>query len=522
MSQDFDSENGSADGRFDAQAIAVDDVSLTAFLGPTPRGPVDHPVYICSVEEFDKQFGVPDYHCRMAFAVRQFFAGGGRHAAVVRVSANVGHNRIVLHGDSGPLLLEARNPGALEFLRASVDYDSIPTDETQRFNIVIQRLRSADSAWIAEQEYFRSVSTDLDSRDFIGKLLTQSELVRLAGRPPAERPELTIRPGSVKESGYVDAVVTEAGSPPPSDYDLVGSIESGTGLAALAKVSNIAHLCLISGTEDAAIGPVAMLAAERYCRANQALLIVDPPARWKTPDDAIEDQRRSGFSSPNALTWFPCTQLRDAAGQWHLASATGAVAAALGEVERTRGMQRLHDDSVTTLRSGLRVVCDVQPEDIQRLLRDGVNTLARRSALHLQVHGNVTVARHAHPDAGSDDLDLRIQILSLARRIRLGTRWAAMRPSDPTVWRQVCAQLEDFLRQLEARQVLAGSEMEQAWFIKCDRDTQKTDAAEKGTGFLVGVALRKPGEFFVLRFHQSESGCTVGESGWLTDIAEAI
>jgi len=522
MSQDFDPDNGTAYGSSGAEDILIGDEWLTAFLGPTPRGPVDHPIYINSVEEFDKQFGVPKYHCRMAFAVRQFFSSGGRCAVVVRVSANSGHNRIVLHGDSGALTLEARNPGSLEFLRASVDYDSIPADETRCFNIVIQRLRSEDSVWIDEQEYFRSVSTEPASRDYIGKVLTQSELVRLVGTLPEERPALTIRPGSVKESGYVSALVTHADSPPPSDYDLVGSVESGTGLAALAKVRNIAHLCLISGAEDAAVGPVAMLAADRFCRSNQVLLVIDPPARWEVTDDVIGDQRRSDFSSPNALTWFPCVKLSDAAGQWHMASATGAVAAALSEAERTRGMERLHDEPLTALRSGLRVDSEVQAEEVRRLLRAGVNTLVQRSALHLQLRGNVTEARHSNMVAGSDDLDLRAQVLSLARRIRLGTRWAAMHDPSPRVWREICEQLEDFLDRLVACGWLFGSSVNEAWFVKCDRDTHKDEQVENGNIFVVGLALRKPGEFYVLRIQQAKSGCTIHELGWQLKLAEAM
>jgi len=522
MLQDFDPENGTTYGHSGADGIAVDDTSLTAFVGPTPRGPVDHPVYIRSIKEFDKQFGVPEFPCRMAFAVRQFFAGGGRYAVVVRVSANLRHNRIFLQGDSGALILEARNPGPLEFLRASVDYDSIPADETHRFNIVIQRLRSEDSAWIDEQEYFRSVSTDPDSRDYIGNILTQSELARLAGKSPEERPDLTIRQGSVKQSGYVSAVVSHGDGAPPSDYDLIGSVESGTGLAALEKVRNIAYVCLISGAEDAAVGPVAMLAADRFCRGNQALLIIDPPARWETPDDVIRDQRRSDFSSPNALTWFPAAKLRDAAGQWHMASATGAVAAALAETERTRGIEHLYDEPLTALRSGLRMASDVQPEDAQRLLRAGVNTLIQRNVLHLQLWGNITEARHTNLVAGCDDLDLRVQILSLSRRIGLGTRWAGMNESNPRVWREISEQLAAFLGRLDARGMLAGSGADEAWFVKCDRDTHKSEQAENDTIFLVGMALRKPGELYVLRFQQAKSGCTISELGWQFELAQAI
>ena len=63
------------------QPVAIDGDSLTAFVGPTPRGPVDRVVPVTSVEEFQKFFGAPDCHGRMEDAMRQFFANGGSNAA---------------------------------------------------------------------------------------------------------------------------------------------------------------------------------------------------------------------------------------------------------------------------------------------------------------------------------------------------------------------------------------------------------------------------------------------------------
>ena len=78
------------------QAIPVDGDSVTAFVGPTPRGPVDHAVKIDGPGDFLKNFGVPECHCRLEFSVRQFFANGGRNAVVVRVSGTSVCHRIRL------------------------------------------------------------------------------------------------------------------------------------------------------------------------------------------------------------------------------------------------------------------------------------------------------------------------------------------------------------------------------------------------------------------------------------------
>ena len=60
------------------QEIPVSGDSVTAFVGPTPRGPVDHAVPVSSPEEFQKIFGAPECHCRLEHSVRQFFANGGK------------------------------------------------------------------------------------------------------------------------------------------------------------------------------------------------------------------------------------------------------------------------------------------------------------------------------------------------------------------------------------------------------------------------------------------------------------
>ena len=521
MSKDVDASVGQPHNPAGIVDISVEAEPVTAFVGPLPRGPVDHAVAISSIEEFEKRFGVPDYHCHMGFAIRRFFANGGRHAVVVRVSACRERNRIVMHGPAGDLVLEARNPGPLEFLRASVDCDSIPADETRCFNIVIQRLRSKDSAWIDEQEYFRAVSTDPNSRDYIGKVLAQSELVRLHGSAPEERPELTIRPGSVKESGYVSAVAPRLSSPAPSDYDLVGSRESGTGLNALDPVSDLAHVCLISGTPDAAIGPVALLAADNFCRRHQALLIIDPPARWQSVDAAVNDQRRSDFASPNTVTWYPCARIKNAAGEYVMTSATGTVAAALTEVERTRGMDRLHDEPMTMPRGGLRPEASVDSEDSLRLVRAGINSLVQRSALHLQLRGNVTEARHASVAGGFDELEMRARVLFVARRIRRGTRWTVVLDAGPRVWLELQRQLQTFLSSLHARGLLAGNGGAESWYFKPEQPASAAADPASLLGFVVGLALSEPGEYFGLRFQHSPDGCTVTELGWQAEQARA-
>ena len=94
------------------------------------------------------------------------------------------------------LLLQARQPGSREFLRASVDYDRVEHSQ-DRFNLVIQRLGRPGSQLVDDQELFESLSMDPTDERFVVDALHDSELVRLIGPLPLTRPDATrpARPG---------------------------------------------------------------------------------------------------------------------------------------------------------------------------------------------------------------------------------------------------------------------------------------------------------------------------------------
>ena len=52
--------------------------TVTAFVGPAPRGPANIPVVIDSVTEFRRRFGSPAERSRLEWVLGQFFDNGGR------------------------------------------------------------------------------------------------------------------------------------------------------------------------------------------------------------------------------------------------------------------------------------------------------------------------------------------------------------------------------------------------------------------------------------------------------------
>jgi len=84
-------------------------------------------------------------------------------------------------------------------------------------------------------------------------------------------------------------------------------------------------------------------------------------------------------------------------------------------------------------------------------------------------------------------------------------------------------QVAEFLTELHARSVLAGEHASLSFFVKCDSDTNAGLLGRSGEiGFLVGFALRRPGEFLAFRFQFAHGECRVSELGWQSGFACAI
>lgn len=171
------------------QPIGRVPTGVAAFVGRALKGPVNRAVPIASFSEFQHIFGGLWQPAPLSYAVDHFFENGGRHAYVVRVVNGARPPTLTLPAGSSRIRLVGVNAGSREFLRASVDYDGIGEKDSDSFNLVVQRVRSAGSELIEDQEIFRRLSVLSDSDRFITNVLLESHLVRVQGPIPVQRPE---------------------------------------------------------------------------------------------------------------------------------------------------------------------------------------------------------------------------------------------------------------------------------------------------------------------------------------------
>jgi len=442
---------------------------------------------------------------------RQFFANGGENVWIVRVTGSSRTNYIDIPGPAGSLILRAVNPGPLEYLRASVDYDGITAHEPGCFNLVVQRLRSETEPLVEEQEIYSKLSVSRGDPRYIGHVLQQSTLVQAPETVPEQVPSATVRGDAMKVVSYIDCEVDWPRDSIPGDYDLIGSESRGTGMFALNGLSDLDVLCVLSGCEESDVGPVAMLAAERYCNARQALLVIDPLVAWQSASDVIAGQKDLRMTSPSLMTYFPLMRTRSETGERIKVSAMGAIAGALvagqsGAVSQEAGP--------ITIRGRYRPAIDLTGEQSQLLARLGINSLMPASRLQMKFCGNVTSARTGGVSGQWKELTHRREGLFVVGSIRKSTTWTSREDSTPELWAEVAEQVREFLSKLRAEGRLAGELDEEAFYIKCDADTNATSYGKRGdVTLLAGFALDAPNEFTSFKFHRAGDDCEITELG---------
>jgi hypothetical protein len=451
------------------QPIARSHAQRTAFVGRTLRGPLDTPVLVRSFADFQQIFGGLWQPSPLSYAVEHFFEQGGRQAVIVRVANAAAPVTISLPCERATLQLEALAPGTREFLRASVDYDHVDADDAQRFNLVVQRVRSPGSERIEAQETFRAVSSDPNDIRFVGKVLLESTMVRVRGQVPVTRPKPTLMAGTKLPVGYVSSNPDGDDGKPLTDYDIIGSLPRRTGLFALRGVEDIAFIYIPPLTRVTDIGVSTLLAAERFCREQRAILIVDPPTGWDSPSVAIQGLKELGFHSDSAAMFYPRIECMDRLrARSEVFGSGGAAAGILSRTGEYAPVASNLPEPELLLRAGARLHRELTSADRARLATHGINSLQTVRSTERKRPQLRTLACGASAHADWAYLMRRRFALFVIDAIERGTRWAIAERRNISVWFRLTAQITQFLTELRAAGAFSAAPKDQAFLVICD------------------------------------------------------
>jgi phage tail sheath protein FI len=119
-------------------------------------------------------------------------------------------------------------------------------------------------------------------------------------------------------------------------------------------------------------------------------------------------------------------------------------------------------------------------------------------------------ARTLSSDPAWRYLNVRRLFNYLEESILDGTQWVVFEPNDDALWAKIRRTIGAFLVNEWRKGALFGLTPSEAFFVKCDRETNPAEGIDAGQVVCeIGVAPVKPAEFVIFRLSQLSSGTSL-------------
>jgi phage tail sheath protein FI len=185
---------------------------------------------------------------------------------------------------------------------------------------------------------------------------------------------------------------------------------------------------------------------------------------------------------------------------------SGHLAGIYARTDADRGVHKAPANEV--IRGALGVTYAVTHAEQGQLNLNGVNVI-RAFDDSIRVWGARTVAG---PGSEWKYVNVRRLFAFIEESIQRSTRWCVFEPNDVPLWNSIIRDVRAFLTLLWRQGALMGATPDEAFFVKCDRETNPPEVVDAGQVVtVVGVAPVKPAEFVIFRIGQSAGGADVEE-----------
>ena len=132
---------------------------------------------------------------------------------------------------------------------------------------------------------------------------------------------------------------------------------------------------------------------------------------------------------------------------------------------------------------------------------EGVNVIREFNGA-IKVWGGRTRADEGHSEYRY--ISTRRYFNYLRESIDEGTQWVVFEPNTPALWQRITRTLNDFLTNQWRDGALFGATSKEAFFIRCNSDTNPPAVRELGQVVTeIGVAIVKPAEFVIFRIQHT-------------------
>ncbi|MEU6018218.1 phage tail sheath subtilisin-like domain-containing protein [Streptomyces sp. NPDC047515] len=484
--------------------------SVAAFVGFAQKGPFDEPTLITNWSQFAGTFGDFVDGTYLAAAVYGFFANGGGVCYVVRIGdgteppaedgndAPAGQLPAGSETQLGPYAVKPR-PGAAGEVTVEVteaEGDDPPSDV---FQLVVKR-----DGQVAET--YPGVTTKRSKENVATRVNATSELIEIResgrGAAPA-KPEpqtVTLAPAAPTSPG--------AGALTPEVY--VGDPDRRTGLGGLEAVEEVTTIAvpdLMSAYERGLLDLESVIAVQQglisHCELmGDRVAVLDPPPGLSPQQIRAWRTDRANFDSKYATLYYPWIRVADpSSGRARLVPPSGHIAGVWARNDESRGVHKAPANEV--VRGAVALQTQLTKGEHDLLNPIGLNCIRSFPGRGIRVWGARTLAS----DPAWRYLNVRRLFNYLEESILAGTQWVVFEPNDDALWARIRRTVSAFLVNEWRKGALFGLTPEEAFYVKCDRETNPPESIDAGQVICeIGVAPVRPAEFVVFRLSQLTGG----------------
>jgi phage tail sheath protein FI len=220
----------------------------------------------------------------------------------------------------------------------------------------------------------------------------------------------------------------------------------------------------------------------------------------------------SGFGA----FYFPWILVRDVLSEDPQATAavppSGHMAGIWARSDATRGVHKAPANEI--VRGALNVTYRLDRQEQAVLNPAGVNCIRFFPREGIRVWGARTLAGSA---SEWRYLNVRRLFVMIEESISEATRWIVFEPNDRELWKSIRRDIGAFLNRVWRDGALMGRTPAEAFFVKCDEETNPQDEIDAGrVTTIIGIAPVKPAEFVIFRISQHAAGVEVQTSGGIS------
>lgn len=484
--------------------------AVAAFVGFAEKGELNSPVLVTNWSQFRAAFGDFIAGAYLAHAVYGYFNNGGGSCYVVRIGGE---------GQSTPAAaaLPSRATASMDTIRVSAlgpgssgndivvevsDASGDGEDAAELFNLTIRR--GADTETF-ENLTMRRGGRGRHAETVVNETQTGSKLIQLldagAGGTLAERKP---QAGAYTLSGGAEATTAIT----PAAYQ--GDVAERTGIGGLEAIEAITMVCvpdLMSALDRGMINDEQLRAVQTaiigHCELmGDRLAILDTPPGMK-PQQAKEWRTNvARYDSKQAALYYPWIKVNDPATNQIIAvPPCGHIAGIWARNDNTRGVHKAPANEV--VRGAVDVEMQITKGEQDQLNPDGINCIRTFPGRGIRVWG----ARTISSDPSWRYVNVRRFFNFVEESIENGTHWVVFEPNDEDLWQRITRNVTAFLMTQWRLGALFGATPEQAFYVKCDEETNPPDVIDAGQVITeIGMCPVKPAEFVVFRITQLPTG----------------